>query len=905
MSAALLERADAPAASLNDGQRDSLRALAARLPHHGVIVADEVGMGKTRIATSVAHAVASVGGRVAILVPPGLGYQWAEELRHTGVADVPPLLRSLDAYLNAWADADERAPAPRPWAELPVMLISHAFCNWPIAGNTRNNSKWTLLPQTLARVHALQRASRRLPRGTGANGDFDDVRVTRAAQWIVGHADAGALMRIAARPELQRWGPGSPMLDKGEYGRGRPIRLALEQVVGLGLGAFDLVVIDEAHKSRGALSNLNRLLEHVIGYGRVSRRLAMTATPIELDVEQWKQALGRIQVEPDAAGAAIGAYQTAVERVRRQPQDAHARQAYAAAAHLFETTLGGYLLRRDKREDESVRSFVEHTGEDHNAYRHECEIVVRTGDLTLPWQRAVCAAEALSFVARGLDDHATQRLRLTLGNGHGLAAWIDDAQTTSEPPREGDGEGGQPQASGDGAPEDKRGARVAWWRSRLLAAARSPDAPAADVDAALYDHPAIRAAVREIEAVCAPAPAVAAEKVLVFGRFTRPMQALERLLNARQMLRCLDSGVPWPRRELAVSERPAVAAALRQLGRSETLAEIQQRLREQYNALRAEREAFRSGLLDTLRAGLAELGDQAPARALAFLTALAAQAAEVPAQDDEGMHGPTPLTLVARALHGLLDPGSAPVDVARAWIRLLEAATDREADAEADGVLDENEARDLWPDVAERIRQAYGRVEGDFARLMNGQSEPASRRLLQLAFNRAHSHPQVLIVQSVVGREGLNLHEACRTVVLLHAEWNPGVVEQQIGRVDRIGSLWAKQLAQAVNEGVRGAALPRIHIRPVIFEGTYDELNWKILRERWNDLRAQLHGIVITPAVSHGVDPALARQINGLAPHFSPSRPRQRPAHRGGAAPTAAPATTTQAPDATVHRDSA
>jgi hypothetical protein len=58
----------------------------------------------------------------------------------------------------------------------------------------------------------------------------------------------------------------------------------------------------------------------------------------------------------------------------------------------------------------------------------------------------------------------------------------------------------------------------------------------------------------------------------------------------------------------------------------------------------------------------------------------------------------------------------------------------------------------------------------------------------------------VLVAQSQVGREGLNLHESCRIVIQFHAEWNPAVLEQQIGRVDRKGSRW-EQLAQAWLEG--------------------------------------------------------------------------------------------------------
>src|SRR5208337_4073033 len=104
-----------------------------------------------------------------------------------------------------------------------------------------------------------------------------------------------------------------------------------------------------------------------------------------------------------------------------------------------------------------------------------------------------------------------------------------------------------------------------------------------------------------------------------------------------------------------------------------------------------------------------------------------------------------------------------------------------------------------------------------FARLMFGETRPESRRMIQLAFNRPNSFPRVLVAQSLVGREGLNLHNSCRIVVLLHPEWNPGVVEQQIGRVDRVDSHWCKQLKAAIASNSPVDRLPRIEVRPVIF----------------------------------------------------------------------------------------
>ncbi|MDQ6991306.1 MAG: hypothetical protein Q9M11_06195 [Mariprofundaceae bacterium] len=109
---------------LNDGQKGSLLALAKRLPNNGVIIADEVGMGKTRIAVATAHAVTQAGGRVAILVPPTLGHQWNDELRIAEL-EAPSVLCNFNQYLQAWSNSefilkdtntpwfDESIPSPK------------------------------------------------------------------------------------------------------------------------------------------------------------------------------------------------------------------------------------------------------------------------------------------------------------------------------------------------------------------------------------------------------------------------------------------------------------------------------------------------------------------------------------------------------------------------------------------------------------------------------------------------------------------------------------------------------------------------------------------------------------------------------------------------------------------------
>lgn len=893
--------ADDRAIELNDGQAASLRELAKRLPNNGVIIADEVGMGKTRIAAAVARSVIATGGRVAILVPPGLGYQWNDELRKAGV-DAPPILRSLRQYLLAW-DAETN---DAPWFRDSVLVISHSFTNWRLGENTAS-WRWALLPEMYAKWRKA--TGKNLPKTTNDDKfqdwsqyaklrkmDCDDkwpkpkstdkklrLATVRATFSVIGYVNGKRACKQEREilDDLIESTPWPGALTAGEYGRNAQLRPWLERAVGLGLGIFDLVIVDEAHKSRGQDSGLNRLLTGVVLQSAGARCLAMTATPVELDATQWTQMLGRIQVDEkskEAATTAITKYAQAVANVRQCPSDKDVRERYKESARTFKQALNPYLLRRDKREDPAVIKFREASKKPYHAYRREQEILIDTARLTLEWRQAVCAAEALSFVTRQSDGDAAckvKRLRLTMGNGHGIATRLDHSQF--------DDKNDHKQTLADGVPEttttrhaetelttDKRLLRAVWWQNVMIQ-------PFGNDGSALFDHPAILAAVEKIETVCRQG-----EKVLVFGRFTRPLRALVQLLNAREMLRCVDGNFPWPqskvhedKKEKINDEWLAVIAAHRQLKRPSALDRVALDgiLKKQYERIEKEHAKFRHSLIANIENGFNHEVANNLVRALfdAFKNDTTKVSEQSQGNNDRS------LVVLARAMQELIGANienAASTDFAQAFIDLVAAASDRdEGDADDDRQLDEAEASDLWGELKIWLHKEYNRPEGGYARLMFGETKPATRRFLQLAFNRKQGHPKVLVAQSLVGREGLNLQKACRTVVLLHPEWNPGVVEQQIGRVDRIGSLWEEKLNQVIADEQANGDIPRIEIHPVIFQGTYDEENWRVLRNRWDDLRAQLHGIVISPRIAEKYSNAeeMVSEINGAAPNFSPS----------------------------------
>ncbi|NEX22783.1 type III restriction endonuclease subunit R [Thiorhodococcus mannitoliphagus] len=845
--------------SLNDGQCASLRGIGKRLPRNGIVIADEVGMGKTRIAVAVAQSVIKAGGRVAILVPPGLGFQWHDELRDGGVA-APPLLRSLWQFLAVWAS---NSPTESDWLEQDVILISHAFTNWKLGENS-GAWRWALLPTLYGWWRKSTR--NRFPNGFGDHEELDDDWVQAAARTIaatISHLNEDHPARRLMDELCTHIPSWSDTLDPARYGRNQPLRPWLESAVGLGLGTFDLVIIDEAHKSRGDQSGLSRMLDRVVIPSDRVRRLAMTATPVELDASQWHQALERIGASgvghSKADGDIFQRYADACARVRQCPNDAEGRATYRALAQMFEQALTPYLLRRDKLELDCVKDFARHTESAPHAYRHEQEIPVDTLGLDATWRQAVCAAEALSIVTRQAEDSLSKRLRLTLGNGHGIAALLD--QVKQDPDKD------QQQIKQDQGPgeistdhdrsirQDKRQHRADWWRQVMTNAFSSANNP-------LFDHPAILAAVDAIEEATH-----SGEKVLVFGRFTLPLQALVAILNARALLRTLDSGASWNQAKVHEDEWPAIQAAHRQLERPNPLDrdELDRRLTGQYQRLENRRRRSRDHLIKLLDAGVKD------GRSRAVLEAFKGAVAQ------HGSGGDSPLAVVAKALSELTglgaDEPSAAQHLSAAFEELIEAVCEHsDGDESGDDDMSPEDAAELWAELRDRLANEYNRPEGGFARLMYGGTAPDTRRLLQLAFNRAGSNPRVLVAQSVVGREGLNLHKACRTVVLLHPEWNPGVVEQQIGRVDRVASRWEHVLKEALDNGLPGEQLPRILVRPVIFRGTYDERNWDVLRERWDDLRAQLHGVVISPALAQtaGLSKTLVEEINACAPRFRP-----------------------------------
>ncbi|EYD74396.1 hypothetical protein Rumeso_04081 [Rubellimicrobium mesophilum DSM 19309] len=879
----LREIADAPGTFLNEGQRDSLCLLAERLPQHGVILADEVGLGKTRIAVAAARAVTEAGGRVAILIPTTLAYQWQDEFKKAGFPAPGEAVRSFWQFIGAWSDPS----APRPWFDRSVVLLSHGLVNWRLHPNGPRQ-RTQLLP---ALVGLAQRsASGRAPNGFP---DFErnlDPSVRTAAHSIWARSAQGSpemMQRLDALRQETTWRDASAAQDFEANGGNRR---RLHQAVGLGLGAFDLVIVDEAHKSRHDESGLSRLLGEVLLGSSSRRHLCLTATPVELNAGQWVDSLARAGVRDDTTKNRIrgvtSRYAKSLARLRHAWRSSpDARQEFSDAARAFQEALSPFVLRRDKRRDEDVvryrqavlrnRSAALHEplAADVDSYRWQHEIPVDLSRLDPSWKRAVCAVEALSFVSEMGKDPLSKRLRLTFGNGHGIASGLDHAGQEEVDPTlalDGDPEGiaaSDPEAVGatssEGGPPDKRAQRISWWKGVLAQVGGRSDP--------LFEHPAIVAAAREIDDY-----ATRGEKVLVFGRFTAPMRALVALLNARQMLRALDEGRLWPQSQVAQEDRSAVEAAHRQLGRPDPfdLGRIDAALAAQYLVLERRRGRLRQKIFDLIGEGLRP--DEPGAAALLAAARRTDRPTHLAAAIEQ--------LLGERVAEPSADTGERPAAaefppraVAESFIDLVSALRDQGRDAlDLREPIDEDKALAVWSDTENRLEVEYRVERGALCAVhvrLDRDARPAGAPACVQPSRKQPARPR-----GPVARRARRPQPAqglpCRRPHPPGVE--PGVVEQQIGRVDRVASHWAASVQRALETGE--GTLPRIEIRPVIFGGTYDAHHWAVLLDRWDDLRAQLHGIVIPHHDRTGCteeEIGILTTLDEAAPDFSPPPRRQ------------------------------
>jgi len=877
------------AVALDAGQRASLCWIASRISRHGVVLADEVGTGKTRIACALVRAVVEAGGRAAVVVPHGLMHQWTAEAKSVNASE-PKRLTTLTEFVRDAKDEEEEWKRDAPDPDAPEWwLISHGF-RTPQVREGLNPAEWRLALPTYVASWLASKRERSDGRTAYGRLHADESRaISRIAEQIAERIKGdGALRRaVGDLPRFVRNADNSRLV-KELRGESNGRRL-VERLLGAWLGRFDLIVIDEAHKSREELEAadadgcaharatkqtvLGRLLENILSQPEDGRRLCLTATPMELAPDDWTDLLGRAKCGLDLTRTSkvIKRFASAESAAARAPDEKARVDELVAASRAFEKELSDHVTRRRREDDkEGIVLSPTDVGMASGTRLHRS-----LRSVTIPWAKvrvqgsagwldALLAAECMSHAARGLSRSETEGLPRSikdaytrLSSGHvSMDLLQDDGETSGRISLDpGLIEG----------PARRKIARVQyWWKKLAEARRRLAEEAGSDIDVDC-EHPRIAAAVREIERWTEDTEP--REKVLVFGVFRKPLRLLRDVLNVRAALRAADAGRPishemhddesmlgLARRQSALLE---AGGALRGALKGASAASLRTELRRAH------------GRYQYLRRSATEV---ARAEVLAWL----------------GRPGGVSARVVTKALREMLEQhvvsfivddflasGSPSEEPRRRRMEQLAQEFFRHhVDGELSEVGGELDDRDVATARAERLEAMLGdeglHRQRQYATVLDGETRWPTRRYVQAAFNRESSSPRVLIAQSQVGREGLNLHGSCRVVIQFHAEWNPAILEQQIGRVDRKGSFWEK-FATNWRRAPGGREAPRIEVRRMIFEGTYDAFQWDRVFSRQRAFDASLFGSLLPPEVLERLPEDRREEVLKAAPSFRPS----------------------------------
>lgn len=139
----------------------------------------------------------------------------------------------------------------------------------------------------------------------------------------------------------------------------------------------------------------------------------------------------------------------------------------------------------------------------------------------------------------------------------------------------------------------------------------------------------------------------------------------------------------------------------------------------------------------------------------------------------------------------------------------------------------------------------------NFVALVLGGGDAKARERIFAGFNTPLL-PEVLVCTSV-GAEGIDLHRHCRRIIHYDLAWNPAVLEQRTGRVDRIGSKTFREREAALNgDG------PPLEVGVPFLAGTYDERMFEELRMRAQTFEVLTGGDVAIDDVSGADDQSSA-----------------------------------------------
>jgi hypothetical protein len=877
---------------LKDGQYETLIKISDSLVESGVILADEVGLGKTFIALALMDNIIEAGGTVGIAVPPGLMFQWEAEItkfrKLTGKPTLP--VSKLRGYWDLIGEkhfcsnksSGESLIVP---TQRPVLLISHTFTT------PRIQTKSYVDTMHLPSLYWAALKNKQMP-------GCEDGKYWR--QWVNSiewdtNGTSGIINHLICR-ELN-WSLEEESYFKNrdfkilqwESGQGRKEDIArsfhgngigkkiLQKLVGYGVGKLDLVIVDEAHKSKGdesVDSVLSNLLGNILNPPKHQdtnlRVLGMTATPVELDPAQWSMLLQRVgigQGELNSKLKIISSFADNLVHSKKHPENSVILEELLVSSKNFEASLRGIVSRRRRCHLDSFKVCTRDSRFLLSSHpnRKINPIAIRFEHLNLDWKRSVLAFEGISKTVKGMKDSRILKL-LDKRYASGLLGKELDVNDSGKKSEE---EKSKAEIAQEG--------RIEFWKKIL----KDTHDKESGEDHHLNGHPRIQAGADHIES-CGD------EKILVFGTFTAPLRSLRNVVNFRYMLRQLDKGLPVrvPKEDegelkelyqefLRVKDKQAeslqFSGLLKAVGQYSEFKTLAEGARKEY---------------DNLSDSLSKFFHAFKEENLPFFEVLPGNDALRRLSDLEPFYNFLKNYILSEILHSKhlydeykdneLKKKEKITNIAKeVWTSFIKShgelddSIDLESASSADEIGDNMDPKKIM-EIIKSDETMINPNRSTFCRFMDGLTKMKSRRVLQLQFNNPNSMPKVLIAQSMVGREGLNLHEACKRVFIFHPEWNPAVVEQQIGRVDRVDSLWERLAKEHIKSNRPKEDFPYIEVDYLVFEGTYDQYQFERMKHRRENLQAQLFGALLPEECIIKVPDDMKERLIDGAPDFSP-----------------------------------
>jgi len=538
------------------GQADTIRWMAEQLgkpERNGVLIADEVGMGKTRVTMAAILAVLENDGNVLVVVPPGLLNQWKREWEDflNSLNENPDFsLVILRSYFNLFEKSnldvllDKKKPK---W-----VLVSHQFGLPRLSNKSQIHRYW--LPILAAAIRrkkdglkgrnrfwetlkkegwdndCLAEKCENCDYTTRFRCQSSDMQIKRAAEFLA-----------KKRPELFRNLPPIPNAESAkqfyESGKGW-------QMISDLLGSYNLVVIDEAHKNKHENSRLGSILSNMEPKTKEAKFIGMTATPMELDATQWENIFLRIkELFPRDV---INRFSTSVREANKFSQNRSKIEELIKASKAFNDALNPYVTRRLRIKQKEMRDIlgIGASENDFSSHPHRewPTITIGFAQIKDNWKPSIFALEALGKAAKGCstkDPDINRAIgKLKIYDSRYASGLIDEKHLVEDQVFSDEISISQTLAAylKDHAVENEDKAtisklhRILFWLRKIN-----------KTQGTLANHPRILTVADEIDhLIWEENGKLKAEKVLVFGVFKKPLHVLQDVLNARAILRFLD-----------------------------------------------------------------------------------------------------------------------------------------------------------------------------------------------------------------------------------------------------------------------------------------------------------------------------------------------------------------------------